>query len=255
MKIKLLRLLAFLIIIVSFAGCSASSEEKKSLTISAASSLTDVMKELIDTYESAHNVSIQLNLASSGKLARQIEQGAPADLYLSANQKWMDQLEADKQIESATRRNFTSNHLVMIGSKNNNELTSLQTLANLPPESQIAVGEPESVPAGSYTKQALQKIQLWELIKEHLVFSSDVRQVLTYVESGNVSYGIVYGSDAKISDQVKVLTEIDPELHKPIVYPGAVLSDSTHKQEATDFLNFLGTKEAKEIMKKYGFQS
>ncbi|MGP4077817.1 molybdate ABC transporter substrate-binding protein [Halobacillus sp. K22] len=252
---KLIRLLACIVIIVSLASCSASSEENKSLTISAAASLTDAIKELIDTYESSHNTSIQLNLASSGKLARQIEQGAPVDLYLSANQKWMDQLEAEEQIESDSRRNFTSNHLVIIGPKNKDELNSLEALATLPPESQIAVGEPESVPAGSYTKQALKKIQIWEALKEQLVFASDVRQVLTYVESGNVSYGIVYGSDAKISDQVHVLTEIDPALHKPIVYPGAVLSDSEHKQEATDFLRFLETKEAKDIMKKYGFQS
>ncbi|UOQ44716.1 molybdate ABC transporter substrate-binding protein [Halobacillus salinarum] len=251
------RCIFLLLIIVMIAGCSnpAKSNENTELTISAAASLTDAVKDLKDQYEKKHpNVSIQLNLASSGKLAQQIQQGAPADVYLSANQRWMDTLEDDDKIDPDSRFNFTKNTIVLIGLKNNS--TNVKSFQDLKPEAsvQLAVGDPDSVPAGKYTKETLQTIQKWDKLKEQFVYGSDVRQVLAYVESGNAKLGFVYGSDAKISDKVKVMDQAEDSWHSPIIYPAAIVKDSKAKKEAQSFLDYLKTDAAQETLQKYGFK-
>lgn len=251
---KIQKSICFLCLFFLF-GCANTSEANETLTISSASSLTEAIHELVDVYEKEHKVAITLNLASSGKLAQQIEQGAPVDLYLSANKYWMNQLEKSGKIDPDTRTTFARNQLVVITKKTGASLSSLEAMTNISDTEQIAMGEPASVPAGTYTKQALETIHLWEQMNDKLVYASNVRQVLAYVESGNIKYGFVYQSDAKVSDKVRIALQVDPSLHKPIRYPGAVVSTSSNEQDAKSFLTFLQSEKAQAILSKYGFSS
>ncbi|WP_017754600.1 molybdate ABC transporter substrate-binding protein [Calidifontibacillus oryziterrae] len=224
------------------------------LTISAAISLTDALNEMKDVYEKEHKeVTLTFNLGGSGKLAQQIEQGAPVDIFLSADTKWMDELESKSLVVTNTRVDFTGNKIVLITNKDN-EL-GLNSFKDIDSSTltHIAVGEPTSVPAGRYTKEALIAIGKWERVQSKLVFGQDVRQVLTYVESGNADMGIVYLSDAVTSDKVTIKAEAQPQWHSAIIYPAAVTAESKNKQEAKKFINFLQGEQGQAILEKYGF--
>ncbi|EJL41350.1 MULTISPECIES: molybdate ABC transporter substrate-binding protein [Brevibacillus] len=225
------------------------------LMISAAASLTDALNELKTGFEAENpGTTLTFNFGSSGKLATQIAQGAPSDVFLSASKKDMDGLDEKQLIVKDTRQDFTKNSLVLIAGKDSSiAITSFEELNN-PDIKHIAVGEPESVPAGRYAKETLDTLKMWESLNGRMVFGSDVRQVLTFVESKNAEVGIVYSSDAAISKDVKVLATAKPEWHKPIVYPGAVISASKHTDAAKAFLAYLTSDKGKAILQKYGFQ-
>ncbi|MEC1694052.1 molybdate ABC transporter substrate-binding protein [Schinkia azotoformans] len=230
-------------------------EEKQiELMISAAASLTDALNEMKQVYENEHSsVKLAFNFGGSGKLATQIEQGAPTDLFLSADQKSMDNLEEKSLITVDSRADFTGNKIVLVGEKNNG--ITIPSFKDIDPSklSQIAIGEPESVPAGKYAKEALEALGKWDEVQTKLVYAKDVRQVLTYVESGNVDVGFVYSSDALTSDKVKVLAEADATLHTPIIYPVAIITDSENQEEAQQFIDYLLSEDGQNILKKYGF--
>jgi molybdate transport system substrate-binding protein len=225
------------------------------LMVSAAASLTDALTELKTSYENEHpGTTLSFNFGSSGKLAQQIGQGAPSDVFLSASKKDMDGLEEKQLISKETRLDFAGNSLVLVtGSSSSVAISSFEQVNN-PMLKHIAVGEPETVPAGRYAKEALGYLKMWEPLTGRLVYGSDVRQVLTFVESGNAEVGIVYASDAATSKKVKVLATAKPEWHKPIVYPGAVVADSEHPDAAKSFLTYLTSEKGKAILQKYGFQ-
>ncbi|WP_106495710.1 molybdate ABC transporter substrate-binding protein [Lentibacillus sp. Marseille-P4043] len=221
--------------------------------VSAAASLSGAMKEISKEYEEKNpNVTISFNFSGSGKLAQQIQQGAPVDVFLSANQKWMDVLGNEKLILQDTRIDFAKNTLVMIGKKDAHlpldSFTSIQ-----PTIAQIAIGNPESVPAGSYAKEALQHIDKWDALTDQFVYAKDVTQVLSYVESGNTAIGFVYGSDTLRSDKVNVLAEAKADWYTPIVYPGAVTSTSDNTEAAKDFVTFLTSDHAQKTLADFGF--
>lgn len=255
-----LAILLFSILIV-FSGCSNpddSDEHNNSsvqITVSAAISLTDALEDIKTQYEADHDVSVNFNFGSSGKLAQQIEQGAPSDLFFSANQEWMDTLEDEKVIDTGIRSDITENNLVVIAQQDSS--IELSAISDIEPSEldKTAVGNPDSVPAGKYTKQALKHVDMWDSIQDQVVLAKDVRQVLTYVESGNTDIGFVYGSDARISDQVKVVTKVGDKTHDPIIYPAAVVNDSEEKNAAKNFLDYLTTDDAQTIFEKYGFRS
>lgn len=239
------------------AGCSNQESTKEhELFISAASSLSDVLPKLSDAFESENpNTTLTLNYGASGKLAQQIQQGAPVDLFLSADQKWMDNLSEQKMILNNTRANFTQNKLVLVSTKNANlRIDNLKGLLTSGLD-QIALGNPESVPAGSYAKEVLTASGIWKDIKNKLVYAKDVRQVLTYVESGNTDIGFVYESDLKRSELVTEVTQIDKSLYGRIDYPVAVMASSDTKEKAKEFINFLQSDEAQSILAEYGFGS
>ncbi|HHY72499.1 MAG TPA: molybdate ABC transporter substrate-binding protein [Bacillus bacterium] len=268
-KRVLLSFLAFLFVIALSVGCSRnnalepnvenSKEEKPAkqsieLTISAAASLTDALNEMKQTYENEHkSVHLLFNFNGSGKLALQIEQGAPVDVFLSADQKRMDELEDKSLILADSRQDFTGNKLVLIGSKDKDYGIASFTEINPSSLSHIAVGDPESVPVGTYTKEIITKLGKWDEIESKVVLAKDVRQVLTYVESGNADIGFVYLSDALTSDKVKVLAEADASLHTPIIYPAAVTADSKHQEEAKQFIEFLQSDAGQNILERHGF--
>jgi molybdate transport system substrate-binding protein len=250
-------LLSFLMLILP--ACSSNGQpapgKKVELMVSAAASLKDAMDDMKTSFESEHpNVTLSFNFGSSGKLAQQIEQGAPSDIFLSASNKDMDAVQRKNFIVKDTRVGFAKNELVLI--TNRDSVLNLPSFANIDPRkvNHLAIGEPKSVPAGSYAEETFQKLKLWDQLQSKFVMGSDVRQVLAYVESGNAELGVVYASDALISKKVKVLAATKPEWHKPIVYPGAVIANSPHTDEAKAFLTYLSSDKGKGILKKYGFK-
>ncbi|WP_394219041.1 molybdate ABC transporter substrate-binding protein [Halobacillus trueperi] len=241
------------VILLLLCSCASSSDSSETtVRIAAAASLKDVMEELAPLFEEQFNIELETIYGSSGKLARQIEQGAPVDVFLSADLRWIELLKEQNLVVKDTYIEFATNRIVLIGHDSTSPLDTIQDL-KLKENEQLAVGNPESVPAGTYTKQALERIQLWGSLEGQMVFGSDVRQVLAYVESGQVDYGFVYASDAMISDQVITLTQVDNRLHDSIVYPGIVISESRTKDQGQKFLSFLTSDQATDIYKAYGF--
>lgn len=254
MKIsKRLIIILVLLLFIFFSGCK-EKKEQVSLTISAAISLTDVLEELKDIYENEHSIELTFILGSSGNLAQQIRQGAPVDIFISANHQWMDVLEEDQHIQANTRINITGNNLVLIG-KTDTEL-SLDTFAEINADhiDKIAIGNPDSVPAGKYAEIVLRELSLWDTMAHKFVFAKDVRQVLTYVETGNTDIGFVYESDALQSNLVKILSVADQTLHEPITYPAAVITGTKQKEAAQSFIQFLERETAQSVLEKYGFK-
>jgi molybdate transport system substrate-binding protein len=242
-------------ILIFLGACGTPAADKRvEITISAAASLSDSMQEVKTLFERSHkDVKLSFNFAASGTLQRQIEQGAPADLFFSAGNNQMEALIKQQLIEPKYHTTALTNRLVLIVPSAAH--LNIQALSDLlhADISKIAVGQPESVPAGKYTQEALTSSGLWDKLNPKLVFRKDVRQVLSYVETGNVDAGFVYESDAKSSNKVKIALSVDPSSHSRIEYPVGVLKSAKHKQEAESVYSFLLSGEAKDIFVKYGF--
>ncbi|AJQ26383.1 molybdate ABC transporter substrate-binding protein [Pelosinus fermentans] len=224
------------------------------INISAAMGLKDALGEIQKKYEADHPVKIVFNLASSGALKTQIEQGAPTDLFISAASKQMDELQKKNLIIPATRKNLVGNQLVLIVPETSQlELHSFQDLANVS-VTRFGMGVPETVPAGEYAKQVLEKLQVWETVKEKAVMPKDIHSVLTYVETRNVEAGIVFSTVAAASDKVKVAAIAPANSHEPIIFLGAVVSSAKHPKEAEAFLQYLTSSDGMAVFTKYGFQ-
>ncbi len=233
---------------------SVEPKSSVTLTISAAASLKDSLEEIASLYEQEHkNVKLIMNFGASGSLQKQIEQGAPADLFLSAGQKQMTALIDGQFVTADSKIELLHNRLVLIVPSDATVIPeSLETLKE-EGFSKIAVGEPEVVPAGSYSKESLENGQLWDTLQPKMVFAKDVTQVLTYVESGNADAGFVYESDAKLSGKVKTALVVDEESHAPIVYPAGIVMATKYPDDADQFLNFLQTAAARDIFVNHGF--
>ncbi|MEK5165012.1 molybdate ABC transporter substrate-binding protein [Paenibacillus sp. FSL R5-0527] len=233
-------------------GANSTASSKVELLVSAAASLTESMDELKTIYEAAHNdVNLTFNYGASGTLQQQIEQGAPADLFLSAGKKQMDALLDKGLIDAKLSANLLTNDLVLIVPEN--ATVQINALEDLGQAGNIAIGTPESVPAGKYAQQTLTYYKLWDSLQPKLVMTKDVKQVLSYVETGNADAGFVYKTDAAVSAKVKIALTADPASHDPIEYPAGVLTGSQHPDEAKAFYEFLQSAEAMEVFKKYGF--
>ncbi|MTJ53339.1 molybdate ABC transporter substrate-binding protein [Anabaena sp. UHCC 0253] len=229
------------------------AQSNTNLLISAAASLKDVLEEIKPLYQqSKSNVNISYNFGSSGALQQQIEQGAPADMFISAAKRQVDALEQKGLLVAGTRNIIAKNRLVLIVPKNVVGVSSFYNLRDAKIK-KIVIGEPRSVPAGQYAKQVLEKLKIWENVKPKLVFANNVRQVLASVETGNADAGLVYITDAKISNQVKIVVAADEKYHSPIIYPLAVMKRSKNIDAAKDFSKFLSSEQAKKVFKKYGF--
>jgi len=253
----------FLVLTLSLllAGCSGGTNqqaaptppaEKKEIIVSAAASLKNSLDEIEKNYEAANaGINLTITYGASGTLQKQIEQGAPADLFISAGKSQMDALEKGNLLAAGTRKDLLGNALVLVTGKDNTKIKSFQDLAKA---GKVSIGTPESVPAGKYAQEALTKMKLWDSIpKDNIVYAKDVTQVLTYAETGNVEAGIVYKSDAAGSDKVKVVATAPADSHSPIVYPAAVIAASKNQDEAKAFLAYLSSAPAKAVFEKYGF--
>ncbi len=233
---------------------AAESPKSVELNISAAVSLKDVLTEIQAHYQKkAPNVKLIYNLGASGSLQKQIEQGAPADIFISAAPKQMNELEAKNLVNKSARKNLVENKLVLIVPQSSNlNLTKYEDLQKVEVK-QISLGETKVVPAGQYAEQVLVKLGVWDKIQNKIVFAKDVRTVLTYVETGNVDAGIVYKTDAASSKKVKVIATAPEGTHAPIVYPAAILTGVRQQAAATDFLAYLSSPEGSNLFEKYGF--
>ncbi|WP_017726341.1 molybdate ABC transporter substrate-binding protein [Halalkalibacterium ligniniphilum] len=247
---------SFLIIILSLTfivtACSTPSSSAE-LHIQTAASLTEAFTELKETYEANHeNITLVPNFGSSGTLKHQIEQGAPADLFLSAAAKEMNDLEEQGLIKK--QQPLLRNKLVLITHKDSDfERADLQILLD-DKITRIAIGQPETVPAGQYAMETLKTLHLWDELQPKLIFGNDVRQVLTYTETKNVDAAFVYQTDAVASETVDIIAEAPSDSHEPIIYPIGLLQQSTNPEEAEAFYEWLTSDEALEILQKYGFE-
>jgi molybdate transport system substrate-binding protein len=223
------------------------------LNVYAAASLTDVMKEIASAYEKESGDKLQFNFGASNLLERQIEEGAPADLFLSADEARMDALEKKDLLLSGTRHSLLSNLLVIVvASEASTAPKSAADLAK-PEYQKLALADPQSVPAGIYAREYLQKLGLWETVKDKVVPTENVRGALAAVESGNVDAGIVYKTDALISKKVKVAVEISAPEGPKISYPVAVTKSSKQPERAKNLAEYLAGPTARALFEKFGF--
>jgi len=259
-----LLLFSFLLILL-LVGCSAGNTtqpttnvtkvEPTEIMVSAAASMKDSLTELQKAYaQKTPGVKLTFVFGGSGTLQQQIEQGAPADLFISAGKAQMDALEQKNLIVKESKFDLVGNELVLITGKDNTNVMALEDLTK-PSVAQISIGTPESVPAGKYAQEALTNLKLWDSLKTKFVLAKDVTQVLTYVETGNVEAGLVYQSDAQGSTKVKVVTVVSASSHKPIVYPTAVIAATKNKQATEDFLKYLQSSDAQQVFVNYGFKT
>lgn len=235
------RLILFIIVALALTG-------RAELTVFAAASTTDIMKEMAAAFKTKGGDEIRFNFASSGALARQIEAGAPAGVFISANEEWMNYLQEKELIDVTARANIVRNALVMAVPSG-----SAMTFAGFPGnlKGMLAIGDPQSVPAGAYADAALKYMGWFDAVQGKVVKGSSVRTVLMYVERGEADAGIVYMTDALQSDKVKVIGEFPAGSHPAVIYPAACMKDAGEHAKA--FLDFIQTPEMKAVWKKYGF--
>ncbi|WON76029.1 molybdate ABC transporter substrate-binding protein [Serratia sp. UGAL515B_01] len=237
-------------------GLMAQASAAEKITVFAAASLTNALQEIATEYQKDHDVQVVSSFASSSTLARQIEQGAPADLFISADQQWMDYVIDKQQMVKDTRYTLLGNKLVLIAAKSVhqdkidvNKKTDWVRLLN---GGRLAVGDPDHVPAGLYAKEALQHLGAWTALESQLARANNVRSAMALVEREEAPLGIVYGSDAIASDKVNVVGIFPEESHKPVEYPMAIVKDH-HTPAVTAFYSYLKSKEAAAIFERYGF--
>ncbi|QIC16876.1 molybdate ABC transporter substrate-binding protein [Providencia vermicola] len=253
MKKSLIKLLAGATITLSMASHSVAAEK---ITVFAAASLTNAMNEISEQFQKESKVEVVSSYASSSTLARQIEQGAPANLFISADQQWMDYA-IDKQLMvENTRYTLLDNELVLIAPKDSkiekvdiNKQTDWKKLLD---GGRLAVGDPDHVPVGIYAKEALNYLGAWDTVNPMLARTNNVRSGMALVERDEAPLGIVYGSDAVASQKVKVVGIFPADSHKPVEYPMAIVKDQDNKA-TRDFYEYLKTPAASEVFKRYGF--
>lgn len=224
------------------------------ITVYAAASLTDVLHELSQEYQKKNpGVKIKSSLAGSSALAKQIENGAPAQIFISADKEWMDYLQTRDLITQETRVNLLSNELVLIAPVARDVKIALQKGADITKaiDGKICTGDPAYVPVGKYAKQALTFYEWWDSVEPKLVGTEDVRTALAFVQRGECSLGIVYKTDALMAKQVKIIATFPPQSHPPIIYPVALTKQAT--PEAKQFWTFLQSPTARDIFSRYGF--
>jgi molybdate transport system substrate-binding protein len=220
-----------------------------------AASLTNVLDDLSQAFAAKSHIPVKPSLAASSVLAKQIEAGAPADVFFSADLEWMDYLEQRKLLKPGTRHDVVGNRLVLIAPAENSVNVKLKKgvdfEAALGKDGKIATGDPDSVPVGKYAKAALQKLGAWDSISDRIVRAENVRAALAFVARGEAPLGIVYATDALAEKKVRTVAEFPSDTYPPITYPIAL---TTHGgADAQQFVDFVRSKAASEIFRKYGF--
>ena len=247
----------FLAFAVSLAAIpTPAAAQDKSLTIFAAASMKNALDEIDAAYTAKTGVKIVVSYGPSSGLAKQLEQGAPADVFISADTDWMDYAAGKKSINEASRINLLGNSIVLVAPKDskvdNVNIGAGFDLAKLAGDGKIATGDVKSVPVGKYAKAALEKLGSWQAAEPKFAMADNVRAALTLVARGEAALGIVYSTDAKVEPGVKVIGTFPADSHPAIIYP--VAATATAKPETTDYLAFLRSTAAKTILEKYGFK-
>ena len=237
---------------LSLFSCAASFAEEP-VRVFAAASLTNVLTEISTQWAQSGHPAPRLAFGGTATLARQLAAGAPADLFVAADGRWMDELEKQGRLVPGTRTDLLGNDLVLIapmGRRFDVELRPGFPFSRAFP-GKLCIGEPDVVPAGTYAKQALESLQWWDSLQGRIVGTEDVRSALAFVERGECAAGIVYATDAAISGKVVVIARFTPQSHAPIVYPVAVLMNAT--PQAHDFLSYLRSQAAAATFRRHGF--
>jgi molybdate transport system substrate-binding protein len=238
--------------IISLGLSISLSVKAESITVYAAASLTNAMSDLEKIYEKQNKVEVKTSYAGSSTLAKQIEVGAPTDIFISADTQWMDYLQNKKLVAANDRLNLLGNRLVLITPKGRSLKIKLDktTDPNKAFTGKICTGDTKSVPVGKYAKQAFTNLGWWNRIEPKLVETEDVRAALNFVARGECPVGIVYATDAAISKDVTVVGVFPENTHSPIIYPVGMVKKN---RNSTRFYQFLQSNQAKAVFKKYGF--
>jgi molybdate transport system substrate-binding protein len=249
------RLVGMLAVLIALGGAPALAQDK-GLTVFAAASMKNALDDIDAAYTAKTGVGITVSYAASSALAKQIEQGAPADVFISADADWMEYVVSRNTINAPTRVNLLGNSLVLIAPKDakidNVNIGPGFDLAKLAGDGRIATGDVKAVPVGKYAKAALEKFGAWQAAQPKFAMADSVRAALTLVARGEASLGIVYATDAGIEPGVKIVGTFPVDSHPAIVYP--VAATTTAKPQALDYLAFLRSALAKNIFEKYGFR-
>ncbi len=244
---------------VAFALCgwlnSPAAAEDKTLTVFAAASMKNALDDIDAAFTAKTGVKDSASYAASSTLAKQIEQGAPADIFISADTDWMDYSVGKKDIDVKTRVDLLGNSIVLIAPKDskidNVAIGPGFDLAKLAGDGRIATGDVKSVPVGKYAKAALEKLGAWQAAEPKFAMAESVRAALTLVARSEAVLGIVYSTDAKVEPGVKIVGTFPADTHPPIIYP--VAATATAKPEAKEYLDYLHSSAAKAVLEKYGF--
>lgn len=235
---------------------SAVHAESNDLVVFAAVSLTDVLNEIGGAYTKQTHVPVRFSFAASSALARQIEAGAPAQVFFSADTEWMDYLQSHDLVDRDTRRNVAGNTLVLIAPAGSNIQLRIgpdMPIAQALEGGRLATGDPDSVPLGMYAQAALTSLGLWNDVSNRLVRADNARSALAFVARAEAPLGIVYRTDARIEKSVRVVATFPASSHPPIIYPAAAVKGAG--PNARSFVAFLNSKPAQALFKKYGFES
>lgn len=242
-------------VLTSLMAALPSLAQERPLVVFAAASLKTALDGVITSWQASQGRKVRVSYAGSGALARQIEQGAPADILFTADLDWMNWVEERRLIRPESRQEVLGNALVLIGPKDRPRPFALRAGADLGAylgRERLALGEITSVPAGRYAMEALQNLGLWEGVKDKLAQSENVRATLALVARGETPAGIVYETDAAAEPTVTIIARFPPESHRPIVYPAAIVAASAHP-EAAGFMAHLSSPAAKKIFEAQGF--
>jgi molybdate transport system substrate-binding protein len=247
-------LLACVLALAGVAPASAADPQKPQLLVFAAASLTNVLGDLSSAWEKSSGVTVKLSFAASSVLARQIEAGGTADVFISADQEWMDYLQSRNLLDKASRRNLGGNRLVLIApadSKIELKIAPGFKLGEALGKGRLATGDPDTVPVGRYARSALTALGVWDEVADRLVRADNVRSAMMFVARGEVALGIVYATDAAIDSKVRVVDTFPANTHAPITYPAAVLGGA--RPEAAPYITFLAGEQAQATWRKFGF--
>ena len=236
-------------------GVAAAAGDSSTVLVFGAASLTNVLDDLAKAFTAQTQVPVKSSLAASSVLAKQIEAGAPADVFFSADLEWMDYLEQRKLLKPGSRHDVVGNSLVLIAPADSAVTVKIGTGVDLRPalgpQGKLATGDPDSVPVGKYAKAALEKLAAWDKVSGQIVRAENVRAALAFVARGEAPLGIVYKTDALAQKKVKIVAEFPADTHPPITYPIAL---TTHgAADAQQFVEFVRSGPAAEIFRKYGF--
>jgi len=233
---------------------AAAPSDAPALIVFGAASLTNALQEVGDDFAKESSIPVKFSFAASSALARQIENGAPADMFFSADQAWMDYLETRKLIQPATRHDVLGNHLVLVApaaSKISLHIAPHFALLAALGGGRLAVGDPDGVPAGRYAREALERLDVWNAVAAHLARADSVRSALALVDRGETPLGIVYQTDALIDEHVRIVGVFPDRTHLPITYPVALVSGA--RPNAVKFLSYVRSPAADAVFRRYGF--
>jgi molybdate transport system substrate-binding protein len=235
---------------------SAAQTDKPTIIVFAAASLTNALQDVGDGFSKDSSIPVKFSFAASSALARQIENGAPADMFFSADLEWMDYLQTRKLVQAATRHDVLGNQLVLVAPVASTislhigpDFPLLAALGN----SRLAIGDPDGVPAGRYARESLGKLGVWNIVADHLARADSVRSALALVDRGEAPLGIVYKTDALVDKNVRVVDVFPDNTHLPITYPVALVSGA--KADAAKFLAYVRSPAADVVFKRYGFEA